>query len=81
MANYSSTEGRATLTISQYPEITNSTSAILENKTTTKPVDGGDGKEATRSATDGGDGKEATGSATNHFISILAIFITFVPFF
>jgi len=44
-------------------------------------TDGGDGKAETGSATDGGDGMEATGSATNQFISILAISLTFVPFF
>ena len=58
MENFSSTEGRSALTISQYLEITNLASSISENKPTRK------------APTDAGDGKGATGLATNDFFLV-----------
>ena len=69
IANFSGTEDKSTSTISQ--NLGNNASKIttLENKPSTK------------SATHEDDGGEATGFATNHFLSIIAISIIFIPFF
>ena len=66
MANFSSTEVKPTLTISQ--DLENTKSA---NKPITKaPIDDDDDDE-----------NEATGLATNHFFSIIAFSVMFVQFF
>ena len=76
LGNFSSTEVKSTLTISLNFENTKSA-----NKPRTKAAtDGDDEKEATVEREAIGE-KEATGLATNHFLSIIAISIIFVPFF
>ena len=63
MANFSSTEVKPTLTISQ--DLENTKSA---NKPITKaPIDD--------------DENEATGLATNHFLSMTAFSVLFIPLF
>ena len=69
MASFSSTEGKSTSTISQNPENNTSKITTLENKSITK------------AATDEDDKEKATGLATTHFVSIIAIYIMFFPFF
>ena len=68
-ANFSSTKVKYTSTISQ--NLGNNASKITALET----------KSITKSATDEDDKTEATGLAINHFLSIIAFSIMFVPFF